>query len=67
MCTIETPETPTSTIAVAKVSGGSYSLVIPKYNLGVAKMYNKRYNYGSDNYLHYLREFGNLVADTFKE
>ena len=28
-------------------------------------MYNKRYNYGGDNYLYYLREFSNLVADTF--
>ncbi len=40
-------------------------LVIPEYNVVVAKMYNKRYNYGGDNYLYYLREFSNLVADTF--
>ncbi|MDN4526682.1 serine hydrolase domain-containing protein [Fictibacillus fluitans] len=57
-----------------KVPKGSYQilgitgptlLVIPKHNLVVAKMYNKRYNYGGDNYLHYLREFSNIVADTF--
>jgi len=46
---------------------GPTLLVIPKYNLVVSKMYNKRYNYGGNNYLHYLREFSNLVADTFKE
>lgn len=46
---------------------GPTLLVIPEYNVVVAKMYNKRYNYGGDNYLHYLREFSNLVADTFKE
>jgi CubicO group peptidase (beta-lactamase class C family) len=46
---------------------GATLLVIPKYNLVVSKMYNKRYNYGGDNYLHYLREFSNLVADLFKE
>ncbi len=45
---------------------GPTLLVIPKYNLVVAKMYNKRYNYGGDHYLHYLREFSNLVADIFK-
>jgi CubicO group peptidase (beta-lactamase class C family) len=45
---------------------GPTLLVIPKYNLVVAKMYNKRYNYGGDNYLYYLREFSNLVADTFR-
>jgi len=44
---------------------GPTILVIPKYNVVVAKMYNKRYNYGGDNYLYYLREFSNLVADTF--
>ena len=44
---------------------GPTLLVIPKHNLVVAKMYNKRYNYGGDNYLHYLREFSNLVTDTF--
>lgn len=46
---------------------GPTLLVIPKYNLVVSKMYNKRYNFGGNNYLHYLREFSNLVADTFKE
>nr|WP_239589342.1 serine hydrolase domain-containing protein [Metabacillus crassostreae] len=46
---------------------GPTILVIPSYNLVVAKMYNKMYNYGGDNYLHYLREFGNMVADIFKE
>ncbi|PEL06722.1 serine hydrolase [Bacillus sp. AFS017336] len=44
---------------------GPTILVIPKYNVVVAKMYNKRYNYGGNNYLHYLREFSNLVADAF--
>lgn len=46
---------------------GPTLLVIPKYNLVVAKMYNKMYNYGGDNYLHYLREFGNLVANIFND
>lgn len=45
---------------------GPTILVIPAYNVVVAKMYNKRYNYGGDNYLYYLREFSNLVADTFR-
>ncbi|RWZ49770.1 class A beta-lactamase-related serine hydrolase [Halobacillus fulvus] len=46
---------------------GPTLLVIPKYNVVVAKMYNKRYNYGNDNYLYYLKEFSNIVADTFRE
>lgn len=33
---------------------GPTLLVIPEYNVVVAKMYNKRYNYGGDNYLYYL-------------
>ncbi|SHN18809.1 serine hydrolase domain-containing protein [Gracilibacillus kekensis] len=45
---------------------GPTLLVIPEYNLVVSKMYNKMYNYGGDNYLHYLREFSNLVVDIFK-
>lgn len=45
---------------------GPTLLVIPEYNVVVAKMYNKRYNYGGENYLYYLREFSNLVADTFQ-
>lgn len=45
---------------------GPTLLVIPEYNVVVAKMYNKRYNYGGENYLYYLREFSNLVADTFR-
>jgi len=45
---------------------GPTLLVIPEYNVVVVKMYNKRYNYGGDNYLYYLREFSNLVADTFR-
>ncbi|KLV28429.1 penicillin-binding protein [Niallia circulans] len=45
---------------------GPTLLVIPKYNVVVAKMYNKRYNYGGENYLYYLKEFSNLVADTFQ-
>ncbi|WP_246586568.1 serine hydrolase domain-containing protein [Cytobacillus gottheilii] len=46
---------------------GPTLLVIPEYNVVVAKMYNKRYNYGGENYLYYLREFSNLVADTFQK
>ncbi|MFJ7936504.1 serine hydrolase domain-containing protein [Sporosarcina sp. NPDC096371] len=49
---------------------GPTLLVIPEYNVVVAKMYNKRYNYegiNGENYLYYLREFSNLVADTFSE
>ncbi|MBM7691096.1 CubicO group peptidase (beta-lactamase class C family) [Peribacillus deserti] len=46
---------------------GPAILVIPEYNAVVAKMYNKRYNYGGENYLHYLREFSNIVSDTFKK
>lgn len=45
---------------------GPTLLVIPEYNVVVAKMYNKRYNYGGENYLYYLKEFSNIVADTFK-
>ncbi|MED2840131.1 serine hydrolase [Bacillus wiedmannii] len=45
---------------------GPTLLVIPECNVVVAKMYNKSYNYGGDNYLYYLREFSNLVADTFR-
>ena len=45
---------------------GPTLLVIPAYKLVVAKMYNKRYNYGGDNYLYYLREFSNIVADAFR-
>ncbi|MCB5239751.1 serine hydrolase domain-containing protein [Niallia circulans] len=45
---------------------GPTLLVIPKYNVVVAKMYNKRYNYGGKNYLYYLKEFSNLVADIFQ-
>ncbi|PEA53938.1 penicillin-binding protein [Bacillus pseudomycoides] len=46
---------------------GPTILVIPEYNVVVAKMYNKRYNYGGDNYLQYLRGFSNLVTDTFAQ
>ncbi len=57
-----------------RVPAGSYQivgvtgptiLIIPAYNVVVAKMYNKRYNYGGDHYLYYLREFSNKVADLF--
>jgi CubicO group peptidase (beta-lactamase class C family) len=46
---------------------GPTLLIIPKYKVVVAKMYNKRYNYGGKNYLYYLREFSNLVADIFRK
>ncbi|WP_404800804.1 serine hydrolase domain-containing protein [Guptibacillus algicola] len=58
----------------SRVPRGSYQilgvtgptlLVIPEYNVVVAKMYNKRYNYGGEHYLYYLKEFSNLVADSF--
>ncbi len=44
---------------------GPTILVIPSLNVVVAKMYNKRYNYGEDQYLYYLREFSNKVSDLF--
>lgn len=44
---------------------GPTLLVIPSLNVVVAKMYNKRYNYGGKNYLYYLREFSNKVSDIF--
>lgn len=44
---------------------GPLLLVIPESLLVVVRMYNKRYNFGGDNYLHYLREFSNLASDTF--
>ncbi|OXS60095.1 penicillin-binding protein [Bacillus sp. DSM 27956] len=46
---------------------GPTLLVIPSLNVVVTKMYNKRYNYGGDDYLHYLREFSNKVADLFTD
>ena len=70
-------DTPSSRSEIGeRVPKGSYQilgvtgptlLVIPQYNLVVSKMYNKQYNYGGNNYLHYLREFSNLVADAFQE
>ncbi len=45
---------------------GPTILVIPAYHVVVAKMYNKRYNYGGEKYRYYLREFSNIVADTFR-
>jgi CubicO group peptidase (beta-lactamase class C family) len=45
---------------------GPTVLVIPEYNAVVVKMYNKRYNYGGTDYLHFLREFSNLAADCLK-
>lgn len=44
---------------------GPLLLVVPKHRLVVVRMYNKRYNYGGSNYLHYLREFSNLASNTF--
>nr|WP_229595228.1 serine hydrolase domain-containing protein [Rossellomorea vietnamensis] len=46
---------------------GPTLLVIPSLNVVVAKMYNKRYNYGGNDYLHYIREFSNKVADLFTD
>jgi CubicO group peptidase (beta-lactamase class C family) len=54
------------------VPGGSFQivgltgplvLVIPENDIVVVRMYNKLYNYGGENYLHYFREFGNRVMD----
>nr|WP_285813595.1 serine hydrolase domain-containing protein [Rossellomorea marisflavi] len=42
---------------------GPTILVIPKYQIVAVKMYNKRYNYGGANYLHFLKEYSNRVAD----
>lgn len=70
-------DTPSSRSEIGdRVPEGSYQilgvngptlLVIPEYNVVVAKMYNKRYNYGGDYYLYYLREFSNLMADAFSK
>lgn len=57
---------PEGSYQILGISGPTI-LVIPKFNIVVAKMYNKRYNYGGNNYLYYLREFSNLVADIFQE
>jgi CubicO group peptidase (beta-lactamase class C family) len=56
---------PTGSYQILGITGPTL-LVIPAYNLVIAKMYNKRYNYGGSNYLHYIREFSNLAADIFK-
>ncbi|MYL49863.1 serine hydrolase [Halobacillus litoralis] len=56
---------PTGSFQILGVTGPTL-LVIPKYKVVVAKMYNKRYNYGNENYLYYLKEFSNIVADTFR-
>ncbi|WP_035322695.1 serine hydrolase domain-containing protein [Peribacillus kribbensis] len=42
---------------------GPALLIIPRYHAVIVKMFNKRYNYGGENYLYYLREFGSLAAD----
>lgn len=55
---------PSGSYQIVGVTGPTI-LVIPAYNVVVAKMYNKRYNYGGDQYLYYLREFSNKVADLF--
>ncbi|OIN66582.1 penicillin-binding protein [Exiguobacterium sp. KRL4] len=44
---------------------GPLLLVVPENHLVVVRMYNKRYNYGGKNYLHYLREFSNRASDAF--
>ncbi|WP_181351312.1 serine hydrolase domain-containing protein [Thalassobacillus sp. CUG 92003] len=56
---------PSDSFQILGITGPTL-LVIPKYNVVVAKMYNKRYNYGNENYLYYLKEFSNIVADTFR-
>ncbi|MCP3026431.1 serine hydrolase [Halobacillus sp. A5] len=56
---------PSGSFQILGVTGPTL-LVIPKYKVVVAKMYNKRYNYGNENYLYYLKKFSNIVADTFK-
>ncbi|RHB51738.1 hypothetical protein DW881_00700 [Exiguobacterium sp. AM39-5BH] len=45
---------------------GPLLLVIPAYRAVVVRMYNKRYNYGGERYLDYLREFSNLAAETVR-
>ena len=62
--TLQSERVPKGFYQVLGITGPTV-LIIPEYNVVVAKMYNKRYNYGGDNYLYYLREFSNLVADTF--
>ncbi|MCM3758161.1 beta-lactamase family protein [Sporosarcina aquimarina] len=57
--------TPKGSYQILGITGPTL-LVIPEYNVVVAKMYNKRYNYGGENYLYYLREFSNLATDTFR-
>ncbi|WP_027445778.1 serine hydrolase domain-containing protein [Pontibacillus marinus] len=58
-------QVPSGSYQILGVTGPTL-LVIPKYNVVVAKMYNKRYNYGNENYLYYLKEFSNIVAKTFQ-
>lgn len=55
---------PSGAFQILGVTGPTI-LVIPEYNVVVAKMYNKRNNYGGDQYLYYLREFSNKVSDVF--
>lgn len=45
---------------------GPLLLVIPAYRAVVVRMYNKRFNYGGERYLDYLREFSNLAAETVR-
>lgn len=40
---------------------GPLVLVVPERNLVAVRMANKLYNFGGENYLYYLREFGNQV------
>ncbi|MCP3032862.1 beta-lactamase family protein [Halobacillus sp. A1] len=56
---------PSGSFQILGVTGPTL-LVIPKYKVVVAKMYNKRYNYGNENYLYFLKEFSNIVADNFR-
>lgn len=58
-------QVPSGSYQILGVTGPTL-LVIPKHNVVVAKMYNKRYNYGNEDYLYYLKEFSNIVAETFQ-
>ncbi|WP_430787134.1 serine hydrolase domain-containing protein [Virgibacillus flavescens] len=58
-------QVPSGSFQILGVTGPTL-LVIPEYNVVVAKMYNKRYNYGNEDYLYYLKKFSNIAAETFR-